>query len=194
MCVQLRGLENGGRVEGVLSGDLDRWPEDSPGEYAISEGQLLQLEKLGLCPLVNMLHSNCAVFSSDFTAHRPNVYIENDATALARLEATLGIKMLISRFAHYVRLMAQQMYWVMQYSAADLQGALNHWLADYATAESVPAEDRVRRPLLDARLDVHASPEPEGDLRLVLYLRPYYRCHDILVGSFRIVVVVPRPL
>src|SRR2546423_2452813 len=106
-----RGVEGGGKVEGL---PVHTFPTDDgdiamkcPTEIAITDRREFELSNLGFLPLLHNKGRDFAVFMGTQTAQRPKTYFDPNANANAELSAKLNHILCVSRFAHYLKVMAR---------------------------------------------------------------------------------------
>ena len=85
----------------------------------------------------------------------------------------------VSRFAHYVKIMAREK--VGSYtSAGEIQATLSNWLLQYATANAgATSEAQARYPLRDARVEVREKPGNPGVYSARVHLQPHYQLDSL---------------
>ena len=71
---------------------------------------------------------------------------------------------------------------------------LNNWIAGYVLkSENAPEEQKAKKPLSDARIDVVENPRKPGNYQAVAFLRPHFQL-DAVDFSMRLVADVPSPV
>src|SRR5438045_8201018 len=105
------GVGGGGKVE-VLS--VDTFPTGDgdvamkcPTEIAITDRREFELSNLGFLPLVHCKNRDYAAFMGAQSVQKPKEYMKADATSNAALSAKFNYIMCVSRFAHYLKVMAR---------------------------------------------------------------------------------------
>jgi type VI secretion system protein ImpC len=194
---RIRGVESGGTVEGLPTATF---PTDDgaldakcPTEIAISDRREAELSKAGLLALVHRKNTDQATFIGGQTLHSPKGYVNPDATASANLSARLPYIFASCRFAHYLKCMVRD--WVGgTREAKQLKDDLQSWIMQYVDmqAESSSEEDKARRPLKAAQIDVIPDPENPGYYRGVFRLVPHYQLEGMDV-SLSMVSRLPKP-
>ena len=107
------------------------------------------------------------------TAQKRKKYDRPEATANAAISARLPYVMAVSRFAHFLKVMARDKIGSFM-EAEDCAEWLTRWIHNYVNAsDSAKAESRARFPLRDARVEVKAIPGKPGAYNAVAYLRPW---------------------
>ena len=106
-----RGVEGGGKVEGL---PVHTFPTDDgdvamkcPTEIAITDRREFELSNLGFLPLLHCKDRDFAVFMGAQSCQKPKTYFDPAANANAELSAKFNYIMCVSRFAHYLKVMAR---------------------------------------------------------------------------------------
>lgn len=197
-CARIRGVNSGGRVEGLPSHTFETDSGDvtmkCPTETLIPEDQEYELAKLGFVPLTNEKGTANAVFFSVQSAQKPKEYSGpggDVATANAALSAQLPYLFAASRFSHYLKKMVLE--WVGAYSTkAELQSKLQNWIGDYVLkGEGAAESEKAKKPLSEARIDVVENPRKPGNYQAVAFLKPHFQL-DAVDFSMRLVADVPE--
>ena len=192
----IRGYEGGGMVGGLPiytfkseDGDI---AVQIPTEVAITDRREKELSDLGFIALCYRKGSDSATFFGGQTANKPKVYVQDDATANARLSAQLPYILATSRFAHYIKVIMRDKIgsFLTQGNVAEL---LNNWIAQYVMLNDDAGQElKARYPLREARVDVTADPARPGCYRAVVFLRPHFQLEELTV-SLRLVATLPPP-
>jgi type VI secretion system protein ImpC len=195
-CAAIRGVEGGGLVEGLPSHTFMTDDGDvalkCPTEIAITDRREAELSKLGFIPMCHHKGTDKAVFFGAQSAHKPVVYLSDDATANARLSAQLQYVMAVSRFAHFIKIMMRDKIGSFM-SREECQAFLNNWIAHYVLLDdSAPQEHKAKYPLREARVEVSEIPGKPGAYTAVAYLRPHFQLDELNV-SLRLVAKLPEP-
>jgi type VI secretion system protein ImpC len=195
-CASIRGVENGGLVEGLPTHNFRTDEGDlalkCPTEVEITDRREKELADQGLVPLVHCKGQDYATFFSVQTVNKPKLYDKPEANANARLSAQLPYMLAMSRFAHYLKaMMRDKLGSTMSRSQAEL--FLNQWISNYVIADdnASPAA-KSERPLREARIEVMEVPGKPGALRAVCFLRPHFQLDELTV-SLRLVADLPKP-
>jgi type VI secretion system protein ImpC len=191
-----RGVEGGGKVEGL---PVHTFPTDDgdvamkcPTEIAISDRREFELSNLGFLPLLHSKNNNFAVFMGAQSAQKPKQYFDPAANSNAELSAKFNYILCVSRFAHYLKVMARDKIGSFM-EVADCQRWLNDWIMNYVIANPADAGDeaKARSPLADARIEVRAVKGKPGWYEAVAWLRPHFQL-ETLTTSMRLVAEVPK--
>jgi type VI secretion system protein ImpC len=195
-CAAIRGVEGGGLVEGLPAHTFMTDDGDvalkCPTEIAITDRREAELSKLGFIPLCHHKGSDKAVFFGAQSVHKPVQYLNDDATANARLSAQLQYVMAVSRFAHFIKIMMRDKIGSFM-SREECQSFLNNWIAHYVLLDdSAPQEHKAKYPLREARIEVSEIPGKPGAYTAVAHLRPHFQLDELNV-SLRLVAKLPTP-
>jgi type VI secretion system protein ImpC len=191
-----RGVEGGGKVEGL---PVHTFPTDDgdvamkcPTEIAISDRREFELSNLGFLPLLHSKNRDFAVFMGAQSCQKPKEYDTDEATANAQLSSKLNYLMCVSRFAHYLKVMARDKIGSFM-EVKDCETWLNRWIKGFCIANPQDAgpDVKAKKPLLDARVDVREVKGKPGWYEAVAYLRPHFQL-ETLTTSMRLVAEVPK--
>jgi type VI secretion system protein ImpC len=192
----IRGYEGGGMVGGLpiytFKSDNGDIAVQIPTEIAITDRREKELSDLGFIALCYRKGTDAAAFFGGQTANKPKVYIQDDATANARLSAQLPYILATSRFAHYIKVIMRDKIgsFMTQDNVATL---LNSWITQYVLLnDNAGQEMKAKYPLREARVDVTADPARPGCYRAVVFLRPHFQLEELTV-SLRLVATLPPP-
>jgi type VI secretion system protein ImpC len=191
-----RGVEGGGKVEGL---PVHTFPTDDgevamkcPTEIAITDRREFELSNLGFLPLVHCKGRDFAAFMGAQSCQKPQKYFSADANANAELSAKFNYIMCVSRFAHYLKVMARDKIGSFM-EVKDCERWLNDWIMNYvlASPEIAGDEAKAKAPLADARVEVREVPGKPGWYEAVAWLRPHFQL-ETLTTSMRLVAEVPK--
>ncbi|WP_165230996.1 type VI secretion system contractile sheath large subunit [Aquisphaera insulae] len=191
-----RGVEGGGKVEGL---PVHTFPTDEggvamkcPTEIAISDRREFELSNLGFMPLLHSKGNDFAVFMGAQSCQKPKTYFDAAANSNAELSAKFNLILNTSRFAHYLKVMARDKIGsFMELNQCNVW--LNEWINQYVLAnpELVGDDEKAKRPLAEAKVNVRAVPGKPGSYEAVAYLRPHFQL-ETLSASMRLVAEVPK--
>lgn len=194
--MRTRGVEGGGKVEGL---PVHLFPTDegdtamkTPTEIAISDRREFELSNLGFLPLLHSKNSDFAVFMGAQSTQKPKVYMDADANANAELSAKFNFLLSVSRFAHYLKVMARDKIGSMM-DTKDVERWLNDWIKNYTVGnpETASEETKAKKPLAAAEVRVEAVKGKPGWFNAVAYMRPHYQL-EALSTSMRLVAEIPK--
>ncbi|MCS7466687.1 type VI secretion system contractile sheath large subunit [Stieleria sp. ICT_E10.1] len=194
-CTTIRGVENGGKVEGLPSyifkaddGDMDL---KCPTEIAITDRREKELSDLGFLPLCHFKNTDYSVFFGAQTTQKPKLYDRPEATANAAISARLPYIMATSRFSHYLKVLGRDKIGSFM-EASDCEAWLDRWIHNYVTSDPNPPSDvRARYPLAEARVEVKEIPGKPGSYNAVAWMRPWLQMEE-LTTSMRMVASIPK--
>ena len=153
-------------------------------EVQVTDAQENELGELGFIPLVRCHGTPYAAFYGnqsiqDWRSVAPPTDKKGLGEASAKLSSMLQYMFCVSRFAHYVKIMAREK--VGSYtSAGEIQATLSNWLLQYATANAgATSEAQARYPLRDARVEVREKPGNPGVYSARVHLQPHYQLDSL---------------
>jgi type VI secretion system protein ImpC len=191
-----RGVEGGGKVEGL---PVHTFPTDDggvamkcPTEIAITDRREFELSNLGFLPLLHCKGKDYAAFLGTQSCQKPKTYFDPAANANAELSTKLNFMLCVSRFAHYLKVMARDKIGSFM-EVSDCANWLNAWIQNYVTPnpERVSESVKAKQPLADARVEVQPVAGKPGYYEAVAYLRPHFQL-EALTTSMRLVAEVPK--
>jgi type VI secretion system protein ImpC len=194
--MQTRGVEGGGRVDGLpvhaFATDDGGVAVRAPTEVAISDRREFELSNLGFLPLLAGKEREFAVFMGAQSCQKPKVYTDPAATANAELSAKFNYLLSVSRFAHYLKVMARDQVGSST-EPADLERLLHDWLMEFVIGNPESASDEVKaqKPLAGAEVKVCGVKGKPGWYEAVAYLRPHYQLES-MTTSMRLVAEIPK--
>jgi type VI secretion system ImpC/EvpB family protein len=162
-----------------------------PTENAISEEQEVALNAAGFICLRQIHLTGDVAFLNVPSLHRPPNYDGEAARINAKMSAMLNYILCVSRFAHYVKVLARD--WVGKYTDADqCQRLLQRWLSEYVNSnEDSSPEMRSRYPLREGRVFVEELPGRPGSYSCEIAIRPHYQL-DQIASEFRLTTMIGR--
>jgi type VI secretion system protein ImpC len=191
-----RGVDGGGKVEGL---PVHTFPTDDggvamkcPTELAITDRREFELSNLGFLPLLHCKGKDFAAFLGTQSCQKPKTYFEPAANANAELSTKLNFMLCVSRFAHYLKVMARDKIGSFM-ETKDCEAWLNTWIKNYVVSNPENAGDQLKaqKPLADAKVEVQAVPGKPGYYEAVAYLRPHFQL-EALSTSMRLVAEIPK--
>jgi type VI secretion system protein ImpC len=193
---RIRGIEGGGRVEGLpvhtFATDAGDVAVKCPTEVIISDRREFELSALGFLPLSHLKGTQDAVFMGAQSCQKPQVYHSAEATANAELSTKFNYILNVSRFAHYVKVMARDKTGT-QLTPGEASEWLNRWIEQFVTPDpnTVSEEKRAKQPLAEARIEVREAKGKPGFYEAVVFLKPHYQL-EALSASMRLIADVPK--
>ncbi|HEY1239893.1 MAG TPA: type VI secretion system contractile sheath large subunit [Bryobacteraceae bacterium] len=195
-CAAIRGVEGGGLVEGLpahtfITDDGDVATK-CPTEIAITDRRENELSKLGFIPMCYYKGTDTAVFMGAQSSQKPQIYLDADATANARLSTQLQYILACSRFAHFLKVMMRDKIGSFM-SRDQCEAFLNKWIANYVLLDDMaPQELKAKFPLREARIEVTEIAGKPGAYNAIAFLRPHFQLEELAV-SLRLVAKLPQP-
>ncbi|HAZ2712983.1 TPA: type VI secretion system contractile sheath large subunit, partial [Escherichia coli] len=110
-CVQIRGPQAGGAVQDLPIHLYDLGTGNQakiPSEVMIPETREFEFANLGFIPLSYYKNRDYACFFSANSTQKPALYDTPDATANSRINARLPYIFLLSRVAHYLKMIQRE--------------------------------------------------------------------------------------
>ncbi len=137
------------------------------------------LGDLGFIPLCHCRDTDVAAFYGNQSLHLPAHFQEATATANARLSAMLQYILCVSRFAHYLKVMARDK--IGSFSTPSLcEEYLQRWLGDYTVSSDSPDEEtRAKSPLREAQVQIREHPGKPGSFLCVVHLKPHAQLDQV---------------
>ena len=192
---KIRGVEGGGVVEGL---PVHTFPTDDgdvamkcPTEIAISDRREFELSNLGFLPLLHAKNRDFAVFMGAQSCQKPKTYLDPAANSNAELSSKFNYILCVSRFAHYLKVMARDKIG-SNMEVKDCERWLNQWISNYVCDPTIAGDEtKAKCPLADARIEVREVAGKPGWYEAVAYLRPHFQL-ETLTASMRLVAEVPK--
>jgi type VI secretion system ImpC/EvpB family protein len=190
-----RGVAGGGLVSGLpveTFGASEPFAfRRGPAETTLTESGGRRLAEAGFIPLSAVGSDGRAVFHSNQSLHAVQRHDRPEAAANARISAMLQYMLCVSRFAHYLKVMARDKVGSVT-SADELEHLLNEWVHDYVTPDDrASAETRAKLPLREAKVEVRDESGTAGGYRVVMFLRPHFQL-DELAAAVRLTTSIRR--
>jgi type VI secretion system protein ImpC len=183
-CVNIRGPQAGGLVEDLpihlyqSGGDTE---VKVPTEILISDRREFEFAQQGLISLSFYKNKNYACFFSAQSTQRPAKYSTAEATANSKLSANLPYLFLVSRLAHYLKVIQRENIGAAK-EADDLHRELTAWIEKLVTKMPNPgAELKARCPLADAAIIVSANESNPGFYNVGMKVRPHFQIEGVNV-------------
>lgn len=190
----IRGVERGGDGGGVVTGPcVPSFSTDRPGvagkcvtDVIVTDAQERELGELGFMPLCHCQDTTRAAFYGNQSVQKPKQYDGLAATINARLSAMLQYILCVSRFAHYLKVIARDKVGSFV-GPADCEEYLRRWLLNYTTGnDNADPEMRARYPLREARVQIRERTDRPGTYTCVIQLRPHFQL-DQMVTAVKLV-------
>ncbi|WP_181186476.1 type VI secretion system contractile sheath large subunit [Cronobacter sakazakii] len=193
-CVQIRGPQAGGAVQGLPIHLYDLGTGNQvkiPSEVMIPETREFEFANLGFIPLSYYKNRDYACFFSANSAQKPALYDTPDATANSRINARLPYIFLLSRIAHYLKLIQRENIGTTK-DRRLLELELNNWVRGLVTEMTDPGDElQASHPLRDAKVVVEDIEDNPGFFRVRLYAVPHFQVEGMDV-SLSLVSQMPK--
>jgi len=184
-CVQIRGPQSGGAVTDLPIHLYDLGTGNQvkiPSEVMIPETREFEFANLGFIPLSYYKNRDYACFFSANSAQKPALYDTADATANSRINARLPYIFLLSRIAHYLKLIQRENIGTTK-DRRLLELELNKWIGGLVTEMTDPGDDlQASHPLRDAKVTVEDIDDNPGFFRVKLYAVPHFQVEGMDVN------------
>ncbi|MDR3013063.1 MAG: type VI secretion system contractile sheath large subunit [Chitinispirillales bacterium] len=181
-CVQIRGPESGGRVDDlpVHVFDAGRGTEVKiPTEILIPETREFEFAQEGFIPLSFYKNRSYACFFSANSTQKPQEFDNPTITANMRINSRLPYIFLISRIAHYLKVIQRENIGSTK-SRMVLQEELTRWIKRLVTEMNDPGPDLIAtHPLKDADVIVTELEDNPGFFRVSLSVIPHFQIEGI---------------
>ncbi|WP_248744855.1 type VI secretion system contractile sheath large subunit [Pseudomonas sp. MWU12-2037] len=184
-CVQIRGPQSGGAVTDLPIHLYDLGTGNQvkiPSEVMIPETREFEFANLGFIPLSYYKNRDYACFFSANSTQKPALYDTADATANSRINARLPYIFLLSRIAHYLKLIQRENIGTTK-DRRLLELELNKWVGGLVTEMTDPSDDlQASHPLRDAKVTVEDIEDNPGFFRVKLYAVPHFQVEGMDVN------------
>jgi type VI secretion system protein ImpD len=183
---EIRGLrrdELGGKIVDL---PMDRFTLESswavlksPVPVYITDQQEKALSDQGFIPLAQVAKSASVVFYECPSVQKFKRYTDESHTQSSQLSSMLHYVLCVSRFAHYLKVMAREKIGSFG-TAQECEQYLQRWLYQYTAANTDLSDTlKTRYPLRDASVEVQERPGMAGNYGCVIRLSPHYQFDDI---------------
>ncbi len=184
-CVQIRGPQAGGAVTNLPIHLYDLGTGNQvkiPSEVMIPETREFEFANLGFIPLSYYKNRDYSCFFSANSTQKPALYDTADATANSRINARLPYIFLLSRIAHYLKLIQRENIGTTK-DRRLLELELNNWIRTLVTEMTDPGDDlQASHPLRDAKVTVEDIEDNPGFFRVKLYAVPHFQVEGMDVN------------
>jgi type VI secretion system protein ImpD len=153
-----------------------------PLEVELTDKKQKILESLGFIALTPCNFDRSVVFLGAQSLHAAPNDSDLPSQVNGRLSSMLHYVMCMSRFAHYVKIMARDR--VGAYTTPqDLERYLEDWLRNYTIGNTdAGPELKARYPLAGARLEMSEVSGRPGVMNCVLHLQPHFQFDQVISG------------
>ena len=184
-CVQIRGPQAGGKVEDLPLHLYDLgtgYQPKIPTEVLIPETREFEFANLGFIPLSFYKNHDFACFFSANSTQKPALYDTKEATANSRINGRLPYIFLLSRIAHYLKLIQRENIGTTK-DRRLLELELNNWIKNLVTEMTDPGDDlQASHPLREAKVTVEDIEDNPGFFRIKLFIIPHFQVEGMDIG------------
>jgi type VI secretion system protein ImpC len=184
-CVQIRGPQAGGEVEGLPVHRYDLGAgcrRKICAEVLIPETREFEFADLGFIALSFYKSYDCACFFTANSTQRPALYDTAEANANSRINTRLPYIFLLSRIAHYLKLIQRENIGMTK-DRRLLEVELNNWIKDLVTEMTDPNDDlQASHPLREAKVSVEDIEDNPGVFRIKLFVVPHFQVEGMDIG------------
>ncbi len=181
-CGNIIGPRAGGTVTDLPTYVYDNFgtiESKIPTEVLITDRREYELSESGFIAFTLRRDSNNATFFSANAALKPKIFPNTPEGKEAETNYRLGTQLpyifLISRLAHYVKVLQREEIGSWK-ERSDIEKGLNEWIRQYVSdQENPPAEVRSRRPFRGAKINVSEVDGEAGWYRVDLNVRPHFK-------------------
>lgn len=192
-CGSIIGPKSGGSVKDLptyLFESFGTMQSKIPTEVLITDRREFELAEAGFIALTLRRDSNNATFFSANSALKPKVFPNTPEGKEAETNYRLGTQLpyifLISRLAHYLKVLQREEIGSWK-ERNDIENGLNEWVRQYVSdQENPPSEVRSRRPFRGAKVVVENIPGESGWYKVALSVRPHFK---YMGGNFELSLV-----
>ncbi|KVC86749.1 type VI secretion system contractile sheath large subunit [Burkholderia ubonensis] len=181
-CVQIRGPQAGGLIEDIPVHQYDLGAGQLGKictEALISETRENEFADIGLIPLSYTSNHDQTCFFSAHSTQRPRTYDARDASANSRINARLPYIFLLSRIAHYLKLIQRENIGTTR-DRRLLELELNNWIKTLVTEMTDPGDDlQAAHPLREAKVTVEDIEDNPGFFRIKLFIVPHFQIEGV---------------
>jgi type VI secretion system protein ImpC len=176
-CLNVSGKEHG-RVDG-LTVTTEEGPGKIPSEVIVDDSLEVDLARFGFITLtVHRGDSEAAFYTATSIQSMPTETESNASSAALfgrKLAGQLPYLLLISRLAHYLKVMQREHLGAWR-NRAEVEKELAQWLQQYVTDMANPAPSvRARRPLRQAKIEVVEVPGKTDWYLVKLNIMPHLK-------------------
>jgi type VI secretion system protein ImpD len=179
---EIRGVRQDKTEGGLISG-LPRQTFYSNTKYAtevcITDKQEKELSDWGFIPLSECKYTEYAAFYDCRSLHRPKRYDRAVANVNAQMSSMLNYILCISRFAHYLKIIARDKVGSFA-SPSECEQYLQRWIRQYTAAGTDLAPSlKAKYPLRETQVRVLAELGKAGIYRCIMHLKPHGQLDQI---------------
>ncbi|HVW54550.1 MAG TPA: type VI secretion system contractile sheath large subunit [Rhizobiaceae bacterium] len=152
-----------------------------PLEVELTDEKQKVLEELGFIALSPCSYAKSTAFLGAQSLNVPQMG-DTAESRNARLSSMLQYVLCVSRFAHYVKVIARDRVGSFT-TAAELERLLGDWLRGYMLGNpDASSELKARYPLSGGSVSVTELPGKPGSLACILHIEPHFQFDQIVTG------------
>jgi len=193
-CVQIRGPQAGGLVENLPIHLYDAGGNKLvkiPTEILIPDTREFEFAKLGFIPLSFYKNRDYACFFSANSIQEPKLYDSKEATANSRISSRLPYIFLVSRIAHYLKVIQRENIGAAKDKSV-LEEELNKWIQGLVTEMKNPSPELIAtHPLRKAMVKVEDIAENPGFFKVQMFVMPHFQIEGMDV-NLSLVAQMPK--
>jgi type VI secretion system protein ImpC len=193
-CVQIRGPQAGGLVENLPIHLYDAGGNKLvkiPTEILIPDTREFEFAKLGFIPLSFYKNRDYACFFSANSIQEPKIYDSKEATANSRISSRLPYIFLVSRIAHYLKVIQRENIGAAKDKSV-LEEELNKWIQGLVTEMKNPSPELIAtHPLRKAMVKVEDIVENPGFFKVQMFVMPHFQIEGMDV-NLSLVAQMPK--
>ena len=193
-CVQIRGPQAGGLVENLPIHLFDAGGNKLvkiPTEILIPDTREFEFAKLGFIPLSFYKNRDYACFFSANSIQEPKLYDSKEATANSRISSRLPYIFLVSRIAHYLKVIQRENIGAAKDKSV-LEEELNKWIQGLVTEMKNPSPELIAtHPLRKAMVKVEDIVENPGFFKVQMFVMPHFQIEGMDV-NLSLVAQMPK--
>ncbi len=156
-----------------------------PLEVELTDRKQKQMEEIGLMVLSPCRYTPNAAFLGAPSLHTPTHGGTAARAANERISSMLQYILCVSRFAHYIKVIARDMMGAFT-TAEELEARVGNWLQQYVIGNAdAPEELKAQYPLNSSSVEIREVPGKPGSFACVMHLKPHFQI-DQMVASFRL--------
>ena len=150
--------------------------------FGFTKEKIVEFANLGLIPLSFYKNRDYACFFSANSAQQPALYDTREARANSRINARLPYLFLLSRLAHYLKLIQRETVGTTK-DRRVLELELNRWLQTLVTEMTDPSDElQAAYPLRAAKVAVEDNEDNPGFFRIRIFIIPHFQIEGMDVN------------
>lgn len=169
----------GGRIQNlpspVVNVDQSMLALKAPVNVYITDNQEKELTDQGFIPVCSSKKPGMVLFYDCPSVQKPKTHDSSNASENSKLSSQLHYILCVSRFAHYVKIIARNKMGTFT-SAKDCEKKLQDWIHQYVVASQDLSETlKIKYPLRDAKVEVFERPGDTGVYLCTMHISPHYQ-------------------